>query len=311
MIAGAKLWEHAYYGAWIPNSVTAKRDLDVGPVESLHRSLTPGWHYVQSSLGASWLVFAVATLAALVLGGAIRRRLQPGPYTGPLVATAFGLAIAVASRGDWMPYGRLLQPYLPVALACLASGAVVVLRRATTSGVGIALAVAAWSLTGLLLEPDPGVVVQRFREPVLDNLGRLLRERGEPRDLYAIGVAGRIGYYARPRTVLDVFGLTSPAIARRQIAGTMFGKFVPDEVTKWRPVLIMQNYWPQIQTLLNGTRDRYDLLVTPIAPRAFYIAVRHDRLSEWKRPLERTYDGHVVEPAVGFAKWRAAAPTGA
>src|SRR3954462_8404645 len=73
ILGGWKLWSRWYYDRWLPMPALAKRDGDVGLIDSLRRSIPPGRDYVIVAVGKFWMLVA---LAAIVLGAVMWRQLD-------------------------------------------------------------------------------------------------------------------------------------------------------------------------------------------------------------------------------------------
>jgi hypothetical protein len=138
-------WRHWYFGAWLPQPVSAKS-------RGLSKSaLFDGWRYVT---GQAWLridggLWVIATLASGYVAGCLLGRSLPD-LTAAIAAlfTGVGLLFVVVSGGDWMEGGRFLVPLLPTAVICVLAA----LRAWTPRHVGmVAVILVATQLTGTLL----------------------------------------------------------------------------------------------------------------------------------------------------------------
>ena len=141
-IAGmVTLARYAYFGDVVPNSVRAKAGA-LFDVDVLAANVRAGFPYVRDSLPS------LGALLILPLAGlAIRAR-----RASAFALLAFGTAVAVAVRngGDWMPYFRLLTPYVPL-LATASGLAAAGLWRALHAGQRLLGAVALGLVGGVVL----------------------------------------------------------------------------------------------------------------------------------------------------------------
>ncbi len=109
-LASVALFRRAYFGAWFPRPVTVKTG---------HADLSGGFGYVVHTLAQSglWVAVVVGVMAAL---WSVRRR----PSTGSLfvgLTASIGIAAVVIPGGDWMECGRLLAPWLALAVVLVAT----------------------------------------------------------------------------------------------------------------------------------------------------------------------------------------------
>ena len=112
VIGAVTIWRLAYYGAPLPNSVTAKSVLSAGP-ETLLENLLAGLVYT--------VRFEIAHLP-LILGAAIAVILAPKAKAlwFCLLVVAAELPAVLVNGGDWMPHYRLLTVFAPLLAAPLA-----------------------------------------------------------------------------------------------------------------------------------------------------------------------------------------------
>lgn len=104
-------WRLVYYGAWLPNSVMAKR-IPLGDPWVVVGNLKDGVRYVAGFAGTAFPLVFGALLALLFAAR------DPRIWVCAAVVGA-EIAVAVLQGGDWMPGFRLLAVYSPV-LAVLA-----------------------------------------------------------------------------------------------------------------------------------------------------------------------------------------------
>jgi len=188
----------AYYGAWVPNTVTAKTG-GLAPLRGL-RYLAA--HALQHPLW--WAAVLLSVRAPL-----------PGKAAAVGLIGA-QLALTVAVGGDFKPTGRFVLP-VAVPLAALgAAGLLAHLPRRPAAGLAVA-AVAA--LLAVRLDADArGWAAERHAN--LDArraAGLALAQNLPPDTLLAVHSAGVLPYYAGLRTI-DMWGLTDAHIARAPVA---------------------------------------------------------------------------------------------
>ncbi len=196
----------AYYGAWWPNTASAKLGI------SLAR-LREGALYVGGGLAAhAGLAVPALLLAALALARGERR----GAFGSLLAALLLWCGYLVAIGGDGFPAYRHLAPVAVLLAVLLADGLRAQLARGAR---GQRLALFAVG-SGLLL-----LVAQQLRAPEnqrvfrdlwtrdAEVVGRLLRDafRAE-RPLLAVDPAGAVPFYSE-LPALDMLGLTDRALA--------------------------------------------------------------------------------------------------
>jgi hypothetical protein len=210
---------YSIFGSLAPNTYYAKAG-------GSWRHVELGLAYLGDAIADFPLAFA-APLALLLPAGPRRRACG---YL--LAASAAWLAFFLRSGGDTFEYSRLVFPLVPaltvlavVGIAELAGRAVVVLRRAPTAlplagelaAVAVALACAGRAAVAHAIPPQgtsPRVVEWAAT-------GRYLHDHFRGATVATVPI-GAIGYYSR-LPVLDLVGLTEPAIARA-------GRSVPDEL---------------------------------------------------------------------------------
>jgi hypothetical protein len=294
------------YGHWLPMSALAKRDGDVDAVRSFVRAVPDGARYVASAVGEAWLVIAVVLVAAAVVRWRQLRAEEVVLATSAVVAGLAGVVVALSNGGDWMPFGRLVAPYLPAALAVCVVGAAASVR----SGVPAAPFLVAFAA---LVAVQPAL--PRFdwvpTRHGYDDLGRAIATADRQDDLVATPVLGRLSYYAGDVDVLDTLGLTEPAIALQPVEADVYGKHVPHEVARFQPALLVCNNWGGIDAFLDAALDPYVALVSEsLTEQNIYIAVREDVADPWQRVLAPRFGARLVDADDALDDWGVQAPGG-
>jgi len=228
LVGTVTLWRFTYYGAWLPNTVTAKSPPSFAGA-MLGANVLDGLRY--------WSGFFVE-VAPLALGGLLgllfsRRRAFAWLCVALLAAQVPAILI---NGGDWIPHYRLLMIYAPpLALLCgLGVEWLVTLEGHGMSRVGHVLRWGAcavlvitmffplranrWESTAALRINQQGVICTDYRALALAIQPALL-----PDDRLAPEALGIFGYLLRDTYAHDFLGLTDRYLATHGV-----------------------NYWPQI-----------------------------------------------------------------
>jgi arabinofuranosyltransferase len=198
------LWRHGYYGAWLPNSFSAKTG-------NLHDQLLRGQDYLSRYLDAQG---AVLWLGVLGITLAVARRSRLG-----LTLTATALAVAgyvVLVGGDWMPVFRFLAPFEPFAFLLVDFGV-----RGTAENSPRAVG-AALAIFGIGAGVHRATVVREETEQFLGEkrnwdqsataLASWFKQYNHP-GMIAMGDIGYVGWTTN-YPILDILGLVDPVIAK-------------------------------------------------------------------------------------------------
>ena len=208
-------WRIHHFGTWVPNTALVKVGFD-------------GWLALR---GFKYVAAFLLTAAIPLVAWGLAMRSWRVPRVAALlalVAAVFGYAVVVG--GDFMPFGRLLLPALP--LTSLLLGTIRLGPRAL--GVAtVALSVGALPLLGVETVPDGVLRVLHFRhsdKTVMSELerwanqrdncigfarrGRALATIAEPGDAIVAGAVGAIGYTS-DLEVFDQHGLVTKEVAYR------------------------------------------------------------------------------------------------
>ena len=203
-VAAHLAFRRAYYGPWVPNTLTAK----TGDGESQIRA---GMGYVEGYLNHAGPVIYLG-LFAIAIGLLEGRRVI-------LAITALGLLIlgyVVLVGGDWMPYFRFVAPFEPLCFLLVDLGARTIGDRGDRAA-QIALAACLVFVTSQridtlaiaqknLLTKDKG-----FWDKAAGGLAKWFVDNNKPGSL-ALGDIGYVGYVT-DYPIVDMLGLVDPVIA--------------------------------------------------------------------------------------------------
>jgi hypothetical protein len=218
------LWRLGYYGAWLPNTATAK--LEPGATAFAHGAL-----YLVAFLGDH----GSAPLWILVLAIAA----WPGAPFAARAATAVACLLTlgvVLVGGDGLPMYRFFVPVLPLlaVIAVVVAARVMDSLRArarpvSASGVSILGASALLALAYSFAQPPSSLAQFRLYQqqrlveiPRWREVGLWLAANTPPDATIACVPVGAIGYYSR-RRIIDMVGLTDRHIARRKMTAGQVG----------------------------------------------------------------------------------------
>jgi hypothetical protein len=290
-LLGVMAFRIAYFGALVPNSVTAKGNMLPLLLERGPRGLVPtilneaGLRYVGEFLIAA--LGAALPLAVLpILFATARRRIARMLGAFALV----GLTVAVYNFGDWMSSFRLLTPYFPCLAVLACWGGALAVRRAGELSLPIARPAAAMIVLALMAIVVAGgwqreLPVEHVRPD--RELAAVLSASQETDLLAATDVLGRLGYYAPHVRIIDMAGLTDRYIATHGRPKPTIGKWAPDYVLGQRPHFLMTNTLSAWETTLRreDVNDDYVWLDEPVwrgerggPPR--FVFVRRDSILE-------------------------------
>lgn len=281
------LWRLYYYGAWVPNTITAKSP----PERDLATVLA------NASEGASYLSGFAWSAFPLVTGGVLAVLSCPRSRASWLCLGA-SLAVVPAvliNGGDWMPDYRLVAVYAPVLAVSLglALSALGGLVRGRYLRLGLALALVLW--TAFLprghwwdptWDPTPDVEVAGA-EPCWQALSEELKPALSPSDVVSPFVLGLISYENPNVYFHDPLGLTdrrvaldgdsySPTFGKKHFRYTYHGV---------RPDLVLNQFgrasFREMAAVSGGTYDEryatYKLAgLTACPPKTFVVAIRRE-----------------------------------
>ena len=314
-IALIELARHRYYGSWVPTSVTAKSDVGYSPLDSAVYHAPDGAAYLLLRGGAP---VVLAALSALLAATSTWRRYPHGQEWRALsrlvwpasLALILGLLVPLISGGDWMPYARLLTPYLPLAAVL----SVCLVQTTPATHLAPLLPVVMLLVGGHSLPLRDGGKNALWSDRGQDSVGRALTRLGS-QSVIATDVLGRVAFWSPDLKYTDIYGLTEPAVAHSRGRGSVFGKSNYAVTLAARPAVIDTNDWlrlpqilatptlkPNYQAVVSRklTHDRVFLLVDPAVSGAVLRALRASGFPD------------ATNEPVGAALpiWAAAAPSG-
>jgi hypothetical protein len=203
-VAAHVLWRHSYYGAWLPNTLSAKTG-------DLSAQVGWGWDYFQRYAATVGPVLYLA-IFGVALGVVARRR----DVLGFALIAALVAGYITLVGGDWMPVYRFASPFEPFAflLVDLAARDIVDRRSrvATLAIAGFAIVVIAFRVGSLESGRKTILHEDRVWRERTEGTTRWLLEHNQPGTL-ALGDIGYIGY-ATDYPILDLLGLVDPVISK-------------------------------------------------------------------------------------------------
>ncbi|MCB9779107.1 MAG: hypothetical protein H6742_11135 [Alphaproteobacteria bacterium] len=190
-----------------------------------------GGAYVLGNLGATPAVLVgLVAAVGLVAGRGERDDRVIGLAALAVAGAAVGEAIAVG--GDFMAFGRMLLPAWPMVALVAALG----LRRAPRPATLLALGLVGLLQGAAVLDALPGQPLARFRGPefsalsetgmwrrerdqvfVLTEVGQGLAATTSPGSVAVAGALGVVGWEAADLDFVDLYGLVTPDVARREV----------------------------------------------------------------------------------------------
>jgi arabinofuranosyltransferase len=230
MLVGYTIWRYSYYGDLLPNTYYAKVS-DLEPV-LVARGV---FHLMKFFIFGGGIAYWVPFLIFATVGW------KKVEIRAMLVLIGLFAMFTVYTTGDWFPYGRFMQPVLPILIIGTAGGLRLIQQRLNMNLAVLTLVTAFFILSGNQnalrrnMEPAGEAFVHRDSVAVWTRLGRLFGEiKGHVPDLtVAAYPIGAIGYYSSA-TIIDMHGLTDRHIARN---GVRLRGFVSHERADTRYVL--------------------------------------------------------------------------
>ncbi|MCW5849464.1 MAG: hypothetical protein KIT87_05250 [Anaerolineae bacterium] len=261
-------WRVLTFGDLVPNSVRAKSVLSPTlPWDVLVVRLQAGLAYSQRFLAAHWALALLALVGLILLARA-------RPFAAYVAAASLGAGFTavLVNAGDWMPFNRLLTPYLPLLALLSGVSLAAVTRRLWPHArwLNVAGVLLTALVYGQALLPLMGRVPFEPREwptkVCYDQSVDALRPFLGPTAIVSPEALGDVGYRLADVYMLDFFGLTDPIIARQgRIPAPTFtlGKHYYSYVMSRRPdvFLFHSSEYGHIPFLNDwGYSDRYTTL---------------------------------------------------
>ena len=213
------LLRYSVFGVYLPNSVISKSLLieSISNLNILLPRILYGSYYI-----ALWLFSSLFLILPAILD--IRFFLRERSFNifvaNSIILT--GILAALVNSGDWMPFSRLLTPYLPIITILSAISLnkfVQEIKWFPRIAIGLitftaAVLISAYSLW--LLLPISYFKYEPWAEgKCYEDAGNLLKLYLDETTIIAPEGIGRIGYNLKETTILDFFGLTEPYIAKK------------------------------------------------------------------------------------------------
>ncbi len=254
MLVGYAIWRYSYYGDLLPNTYYAKAG-DLDPV-SVARGV---FHLMKFFIFGGGFAYWVPFLIFAAVGW---KKVQTRAM---LLLTGLFAAFTVYTTGDWFPYGRFMQPVLPILIIGSAAGLRLIQQRLNMNLAVLILVTAFFVLSAdqnairRNMEPAGEAFVHRDSVAAWAKLGRLFGDikRHVPDLTIAVYPIGAIGYYSGA-TIVDMHGLTDRHIARN---GVRLKGFVSHERADTRYVL---NRRPDILYFGGERRDDSNRIIPAI-----------------------------------------------
>jgi hypothetical protein len=219
-IAVVSLWRWFTFGDFIPNSARAKSVLAFSTafLWILWPRVQAGWLYVTDLVVQLPVLFVLGTFGLLT-----QRRHSLGYIAAAILLVGGGTVLL--NSGDWMPYSRLLTPYLP--LVALLAGIGLNHLRARLQKQSAQMVFDMSTVLLALLVVSQSFWLVRDRTPFefatwpsgqcYEYVGEVLHPNLTGQTVVASEAIGIIGYTMLDIPILDIFGLTEAEIARHGV----------------------------------------------------------------------------------------------
>jgi arabinofuranosyltransferase len=273
-----------YFGALVPNSVTAKSPAlsELSSGVARFYAISAAKYVAGFCLGNPALVISLLALAAIV---SVRR--QRGLAILCTLCILASCAAVLGNGGDWMPAHRLLSQYAPFYLAP---------ALALPSGkLPAKLIPAAWLLCSVLhlaMQPWPFAlrIHGAFEDPFLAGVVTRLRPVLAPSDVVSAEAIGFIGYQLENTVIHDPTGLTDKNIARYGVLAPTFGReSITYTLTAVRPSVAVWHWFGHVLRAPPQAANEYEVFCFSDCGdwNAKVAMIRRDRLPA----LEKAFDG--------------------
>jgi hypothetical protein len=221
LIAGAlTLWRLFYYGALIPNTITAKAA--PGDLPTVAENLRLGAKYIGDFFSSAPLFIFALLLAPLAVDADRFAAL-------PVALVAGYSGVILLNGGDWMPAFRLLAVYAPLLALLLALALGRIRERFSGRAYGSVAALAALSVgcTAVLAPTvpwNPAGDLKLYSSSCYANVADRVRPLLRPGDVLAPDAAGEFSYLLPDNPIHDMWGLTDRHIAKNGTYGRYYGR---------------------------------------------------------------------------------------
>jgi hypothetical protein len=213
------LLRYSVFGVYLPNSVLSKSLLieSISNLNILLPRILSGSYYI-----ALWLLSAPFLILPIILNIRFFLREKSFNIFVAISMILTGFIVAIINSGDWMPFSRLLTPYLPIItiLSAISLNRIVQeIKWLPRIGINLitftaAVLISAYSLWMLL--PISYFKYEQWTEgKCYEEAGSLLKPYLNETTVIAPEAIGTIGYKLKEITIIDYFGLTEPYIAKK------------------------------------------------------------------------------------------------
>ena len=210
---------YSVFGYYVPNSVISKSLLieSMSNLNILLPRILYGSYYI-----ALWLLSSLFLTLPAILN--IRYFLREKSFNifvaGSIIVT--GIVVALVNSGDWMPFSRLLTPFLPIITILSAISIDKFVRenrwfpRIGINLITFAVAVLIGAYSLWMLWPISYFKYEQWAEgQCYEDASNLLKPYLNGATVIAPEGIGTIGYNLKETTILDFFGLTDSYIANK------------------------------------------------------------------------------------------------
>ncbi|MBN1213032.1 MAG: hypothetical protein JXA92_10675 [candidate division Zixibacteria bacterium] len=224
LFGGLIIWRLLYYNDFFPNTYYVKIS-SLDPV-FLARGV---FHLMKFFIYGGGFVYFIPLL---IFGVLTWKKIETRAIFSLFVILS---AFTIYTTGDWFPYGRFMQPILPMLIAGVAAGIVIIKEKLQLKKFALIIIIAFFLFSGYQnalqqnMEPTVDAFDHNSAVRLLSNLGQFFGEMQKevPDMSIAAYPIGAIGYYSHAR-VIDMYGLTDYYIARN---GVQLRGFVGHERT--------------------------------------------------------------------------------
>ncbi len=247
VFAPVLIFRLAYFGAWLPNTVTAKSGylerLMALPLDRLWVKVIgrQGFEKLSGYFGSS-----VGQLWPLAVAAFVTSRFRLAAIS--TLSVVFGFcALSIWGAGGWMDHHRLQTPMGPFVIIAIGLGLASLMGlagRGRTNEVLARVVVVVVVVYGVSLQAPRNLWEWRTPDPLnlepTNTLGHQLRELALEDDVVATDIAGRVPYFSGLVTI-DTYGLCDREIALKGTRAGRFGKNYWPAVARRKPTILYFN----------------------------------------------------------------------